>query len=298
MIKTLSLAVFLILWTTHASAQQSYKTISYLKIKVDSLGNLPTNPYIINLENKRKRLVVIGTQHTRDTSSPVFIEIEKAFKNWQPGVVINEGGNLTRTYTSRNEAIKKSGELGLVKYLADKAGIKTVNGDAPDKLEFDELTLAYSKEEALLFFASERFIFPYVFGQFSGPLAHTYDSIFIKKYLEKEGIELAPHEKTFAYYKQLYQKYFSEEFSLDNINQLHFIPFSTTHHLNDIARKSKELRDVYLCQQIETQLRKHDRVLVVYGGWHVLAIEPALTQIINRSNQMETHKIALPQARL
>ena len=284
MIKIFSLTFVLISWTTNAIAQQSYETISYLKIKVDSLGNLPVNPYIINLENKDKRLVVIGTQHTRDTSSPLFVEMEKAFKNWQPAVVINEGGNLTKTYTSRNEAIKRSGELGLVKYLADNAGIKTINGDAPDKLEFDELTLAFSKEAALLFFASERFIFPYAFGQFSGELEQAYDSIFIKMYLEKEGIILAPHEKTFAYYKQLYKKYFSEEFSLDNINQADFIPFSTKHYFNGVARKSKELRDIYLCQQIEAQLRTHYSVLVVYGGWHVLAIEPALTQIINRSN--------------
>ena len=284
MIKLFSLMFFLIFWTTNVFAQQPNKTISYLEINVDSLGNLPTNPYIVRLENKRKQLVVIGTQHTRDTLSPVFTEIEKSFKNWQPGVVINEGGNLTKHYTSRNEAIEKNGELGLVKYLADHAGIKTVNGDAADKLEFDELTSAYSKEEALLFFASERFIFPYAFGQYGGELAHAYDSIFIKKYLEKEGIALAPQEKTFAYYQQLYKQYFSEEFSLDNINQLYFIPFSTKHRFNAIARKSKEIRDVYLCQQIEAQLRVYDRVLVVYGGWHVLAIEPSLIQIINRIN--------------
>jgi len=268
---------------TQDSVNSVYPTISYLKIKVDSFGNLPTNPYIIQKRHGRKSLTVIGTQHTRDTLSTVFTAIEKAFEEMQPGVVINEAGKLTHTYGSRNEAILKDGELGLEKFLADKAGIQTSNGDEPDKLEFDELSKIFSKDEALFYFASERFIFPYVFGQYSGTLEDEYDNNFIKGYLEKEGIELTAEEKTLGYYKTLYRRYFHQEFSLEKINQLDFTPFGTRNRFNSVTRKSKELRDVYLCKQIEAQLKLHDRVLVVFGGWHVLSVEPALELLVRQA---------------
>ena len=63
---------------------------------------------------------------------------------------------------------------------------------------------------------------------------------------------------------------------------LDFAPFGTRNHFDDVTRKSKELRDVYLCKQIESQMKIYNRVLVVFGGWHVLAIEPAFSQIMNR----------------
>ena len=262
-----------------------YKIISYLDIKVDSLGNLPTNPYILRYKKGDKELLVIGTQHSHlsnDTLNPMFDSIENLFYKFKPELIINEGGNLTKSYTDRNSAIVKSGELGLVKFLADKVGIKTYNGDEPFGLEFEELSKAYSKEEAILFFGSERFVFPFVFGDYEGDIDTNYVKRFIDKDYKKNNIQLTETEKTFDYYKLLYKKYFRTEFSIDTISQLDFTPFSKRHHFCDITRKSKELRDRYLLRQIEEQLRTHKKAMVVYGGWHILAIEPALKQIMDK----------------
>jgi hypothetical protein len=274
------LLLILLLGSLHLFAQKKYATISYLDIKVDSMGNLPKNPYVITLSNKTKQLSVVGTQHSYDTAAAMFTVIEDIFNRLKPEIIINEGGNLTKKYASRNQAIKRSGELGLEKYLADNAGIKTINGDMPDKLEFDQLSKTFSKQEALVYFASERFIFPYAFGQYPGNLEAQYDSVFIKGYLLKEKIELNAEERTFAYYKEAYKKYFKQDFSLDNINQLDFTPFLRRGHFNDITRSSKQIRDQYLLSKIEEQLKLHSRILLVFGGWHILAVEPALKEIM------------------
>jgi len=274
--------LFLAAYSCKTNHTDNYKLISYLEIKVDSLGNLPINPYVLNFKKGNKELLIIGTQHTYDTLSPMFTKIEQLFYDFKPDLIINEGGNLTKTYTDRNSAIKKSAELGLEKYLADKAGIKTYNGDEPFGLEFEELSKAYSREEAILFFGSERFVFPYAFGQYQGEIDTNYVNNFINKDYQKGNINLTDKEKTFDYYKQLYKKYFKTEFSLDTISQLYFSPFSTRNHFCDVTRKSKEFRDRYLLGQIEEQLKIHNKVMVVFGGWHILAIEPALKQIMDR----------------
>lgn len=258
--------------------QVDYQLISYLDIDVDSLGHLPTNPYILKFQKDNKNLLVIGTEHSTDTTDQMFKKIEELFYNFNPEVIINEGGNLTKTYTDRNSAIIKSGELGLEKFLADKAGIKTYNGDEPFEIEFEELSKSYSREEAILFFGSERFVFPFAFGQYEGDI----DTNYAKKFIEKDykNINLTETEKTFDYYKQIYKKHFKAEFSLDTINQLDFAPFGKKHHFCNVTRKSKELRDRYLLRQIEEKLKINNKVMVVFGGWHILAIEPALRQIM------------------
>lgn len=263
--------------------ERGYEVISYLDINVDSLGNLPVNPYMLQIQNGEKSLLVIGTQHSRDTLHPMFDTIEQAFFRFKPEIVINEGGHLTKTYPTRNKAIQVAGELGLEKYLADQANIKTYSGDAPFVFEFAELSKAYSREEALVFFASERFVFPYAFGHYEGDITSSYQQHFIEKYFINNHIKLTAEEKTFEFYTQCYARYFQTVFSLDTINQLDFSPFSQRHHFCAVTRKSKELRDDFLLREIETQLKTHHRVMVIYGGWHVLAIEPALQQIMARS---------------
>ncbi len=263
---------------------ENYRLISYLDIKVDSVGHLPKNPYVVDLANKNKHLIVIGTLHSRDTSNKIFKDIERIFEQFHPELIINEGGNLTKKYNSRNEAIRKNGELGLEKFLADNNGIETVNGDMPDSSEFFELSKAYSKEEALVYFASERFILPLTYYFDEKPdLENLYKPDFIDGYIQSTGILLLKEEQDFSFYKTAYKKYFKNEFNIDNIHSDDFSPIRTHGHFCEIARKSKELRDICLLNKIEEKLKTHDRVLVIFGGWHILAIEPALEQIIKRA---------------
>jgi hypothetical protein len=266
-----------------------YHLISYLDIAVDSMGRLPRNPYVIDLANNSKRLVVVGTQHSYDSLNPMYQEMEQLFYAVKPDIIINEGGDLSKEYSSLNQAIAEDSDLGFDKYLADKAGIETVNGDEPQGQEFQELSEAYSKEEAIVFYGAERFMLPYVFGEYDGDLKKLYESKFIFNLMEYDKVSLTIEEQKFSYYQRAYEKYFNQRFDWnnfdqvrDNIDQFDFIPFATRHHFNEVARKSKELRDRYLLKTIEEQLEKYDTVMVVYGGWHVLAIEPALTQIIKR----------------
>lgn len=282
------LLVFVSFYSTIISCQnpkndtiENYQLISYLDIKVDSMGNLPKSPYIVDLQKNSKHLIVIGTLHSRDTANKMFSEIEKIFINFKPEIAINEGGCITKIYTDRNAAIINNGELGLLKFLCDNKKINILNGDMPDSLEFYELSKTYSKDEALFFFASERFVLPYTYWNENGNLDSLYKVDFIEGYLIPEGINLTSEEKQFSFYENLYKKYFSYEFSIDSINTNDFSPIRKKHHFCDVARKSKELRDKHLLKKIEEQLKNHNKVLVIFGGWHVLAVEPALKQIIN-----------------
>lgn len=262
------------------SKEEPYRLISYLDIKVDSIGRMPRNPYVLQYTKDDRRLLVAGIEHSRDTLNPLFDTLEALFNRFKPDVIINEGGELVKHYRNRNAAIEQDGELGLEKWLADNSGIRTINGDEPVKLEFGELSKAYSREEAFLYIATERFVIPYASGHYSGELEEEYRQEFIEKYMEKEGVILSAREKRFSYYDSLYRKFFKSDLSA--INQQDFNPFSRTHHFCEVTRASKELRDRYLLREIEKQLGLNKKVMVIYGGWHILAVEPALQQIMDR----------------
>ena len=267
------------------SEKEDHTFVSYLDIKIDSLGRPPEVPYTVDLQKNKKRLIVVGTLHSMNPDNPMFTKIEEIFNELNPEITINEGGQVSKTFIDRDTAISSDGETGLLKFLCDKKGIKMLNGDMPESDEFYELSKEFSQEEALLFFASERFVLPYKYFNQTGNFDSLYENDFMKGYMEVNGIKLAPKEKTFSHYKMLYQKFFQLEFSMENIQPDNFSPIRKTHPFCEIARASKKTRDRYLAQQIESQLKQHDKVLVVFGAWHVLAIEPTLRQIINREDK-------------
>ncbi|WP_115372067.1 hypothetical protein [Adhaeribacter pallidiroseus] len=49
-------------------------------------------PYIINVQNKNKRLVLVGCQHVRVVNHPQFAQIQQYFRQLQPQITFNEGG--------------------------------------------------------------------------------------------------------------------------------------------------------------------------------------------------------------
>jgi hypothetical protein len=69
--------------------KDDYNLISYLDIKVVSFGNLPTNPYILKYKQDDKELLIIGTQHSRDTLSPIIDSIENLFYKFKHELIIN-----------------------------------------------------------------------------------------------------------------------------------------------------------------------------------------------------------------
>ncbi|WP_121809848.1 hypothetical protein [Mucilaginibacter kameinonensis] len=261
-----------------------YPTVSYLKIKLDAAGHLPANPYILRFKNDKKEIVFCGVNHlpdNSDTKNPMFTEIEKAFFEFKPDVCVNEGGDVSKkVFTSKKEAIQKDGEIGLTKILADSLKINTVNGDMTDSLEFRELLKRYTTGEFLAYIATERFMW----GQ-RPPITDSSDfkanyAKFIQGYIMKTGaIKLSPSEQTLEFYEASYQKLLSRPFKLEELEPTN--PFDPKGKFQQIGRASKEIRDQNLLRTIDGLLKTHNKVFVVFGGWHLLTCEPGLKQIIN-----------------
>jgi hypothetical protein len=263
-----------------------YPTISYLDIKLDAAGHLPSNPYILTFKNSKKQLIFCGVNHVdkSDINNPMYAGIEKAFFAFKPDVCVNEGGDVSqKVFASKQAALARDGEIGLIKILADSLKIKTVNGDMTDSLEFKQLLKKYTPGEFLAYIVTERFMWGLSEQQANDTIGvkKAY-AAFIQNYIMKTGgVKLSSEQQTLNFYKANYQKLLNRPFSIRELEPTN--PFDPKGKFQEIGRVSKEIRDQNLLYTIAALLKTHNKVFVVFGGWHLLTCEPGLKQIIRES---------------
>ncbi len=270
--------------TTHI-----YPVVSYLNIKLDSAGNLPSNPYTLEFTNGNKTVVFCGVTHLTDDSdikNPMFTKIEKKFFAFKPDIAINEGGDISKkVYASKQDALLRDGEIGLTKILCDSLKIKSFDGDPTVELECKELLKTYSKGELLAYIITERLMWGLKGRHITDSIEieKKYDA-FVQNYIiKKAAIPLTKTEQTFSFYKSNYAQLLNRPFNISELEPTN--PFEPNGKFQKIGRTSKEIRDQFLLQTVDKLLDNNDKIFIVFGGWHLLTCKLGLEEIISRKRK-------------
>jgi hypothetical protein len=260
----------------------TYTTKDYLEVARLFRDSIKTFPQVIYLSNRQKSLVFIGTAHTNQVTHQADT-IENIFNRFRPQIAFNEGGSVdsSRHYASRNEAIAKNAETGELKFLCDQQRISMVNGDLEDSTEWNELFKIHPRNDVYLYMCNERFLNLYANAWIdtTAGIEQTFQKEFINYYTTR-GIKFTEEEKHFSHVKNVYKAFFHEDLNI------HTIPAEKFYFLNDggtlcaLGRSSKTIRDKALISKIEKAFQQYDRVMVVFGGAHAVALEPALKQLM------------------
>jgi hypothetical protein len=266
-----------------------YPTISYLNIKLDEAGRLPTNPYTLTFENGDKKIVFCGVNHLTDVGdidNPMFLRIEQNFFNCKPNIAINEGGDISKNvYTSKKDALLKDGEIGLTKILCDSLKIKTIDGDPSFAFECTALLKQFSIGEMMAYIATERCMWGLKGQQITDTIEieKRYNQ-FVQNYVIKSGqLTLTIAQQSFSFYKQHYQLLLNRPFNIKELEPTN--PFEPNGKFQKIGRVSKEIRDQFLLQTIDKLLDTYNKIFIVFGGWHLLTCKPGLVEIVNRKRK-------------
>lgn len=109
-------------------------------------------PYVVELQIGKGSLLYFGAQHTYDPNHAQIAQIEKLWKEFRPTVAYNEGGNPSLSKTIE-EAVSKSGEPGLVRFLAwrDKVPVFSLEPSRADEAAM--LLKTYTPEQVKVFYA-------------------------------------------------------------------------------------------------------------------------------------------------
>jgi hypothetical protein len=253
---------------------------SYLALPVDSLGMLPSLPYVWEDSAGIKHLAVVGTLHTRDPRAPMYIEIERVFERLRPDLVLHESRGPERADTLRDRAIERGGGIGHAHYLANRQGAVIQSGDAPERAEFAALLERYPAEEVLVFLTSQRLLGGY--DPDSAAVAQAYPRFFTG-YLHEYGLPFRDGWDTWSGFLRTYARVMGRPLTASSWDPDWVSPIRDAGRLSEIARASTEFRDEWLLNAIRQELQDHDRVLVIFGGWHVVALEPVLGSVLRQA---------------
>lgn len=259
--------------------------IKYSKdyVEVGKLLNTVQLPYTLKFNNQNKELLAIGFSHTYDINNPQLSVLKELFHEFNPDVALNEGGQITKKFKDEKEAVASSGEAGMLKYLSDLSNKELINGDTSDSLEYKIMLGKYSKDDLLLYYIMERLITPYLNGAHRDrSIEELYETV-IQKWFINEGFPVDEDLRTFAGYKKLYHAKMGHDLELTinpDIELFDYVNPDCKYCL--IGRTSKILRDSVLLEKINTELKTHNKVMVVFGHGHILAIEPALKKMMEK----------------
>ncbi|ALN65989.1 hypothetical protein GLA29479_5164 [Lysobacter antibioticus] len=251
---------------------------SYLKLPAG--GKPAALPYVWERKAGAKHLAVLGTRHLSNPHSPMYDGIEAAFERVRPQIVLHESqipGDLKTM--SKDAAIARAADLGFIAYLTHRRGIPVRSGDASVKQEITALLARYSTEEILVFMVAQRLI-----GNRRNPDLKTAEAqyaAFYADYLVANGLPKREGWDRWSGFMREYQRLLGKPLSGNGWDPDLTSPIRRG-RLSELARSTNAVRDRHLVASIERAMREHDRVLVVFGAWHVLAVEPILDSEFER----------------
>jgi hypothetical protein len=261
-----------------------YPTVSYLDLKPEN-RQLPSNPYIAEFTNGKKKIIFCGTTHLNRSAvnDPMYKKIEDKFFSARPNVCINEGGDISqKQYASKKDAILVDGEIGLIKILADSLKLRCVNGDMNPAFEFKHLLKKYSIEEFIAYIVNERLMWELKYRKLTKleDIEKAYEK-FIEAYIMKTGkVHLSEIQQSFGFFRTGFEKIVGRPFDINRPEPTN--PFDPKGKFQEIGRTSKQIRDQNLMATIDKLLDTNNTVFIVFGGWHLLTCKPGLEEIINR----------------
>jgi hypothetical protein len=253
-----------------ASCSSAPKPLSYLTLPLDAEGRPASNPYVVRVRRNERAISLLGVIHSRDPEDPMFAAIESAFEEFAPDCLVHENV-APPALESREAAIRAAGDIGFAAHLAHLRGLPMRSGDLPESQEFPLLAERAGTEAALVLLTAQRLIVG-----MNGNLAASASEYpeFYRTYLVANGLPDAPTHRSWDGFAAAFERIVGYPLDARPWDYDIASPLRSRGPLNQLSRLSHQLRDERLCDVIREMSATNRRVMVVFGAWHVLAIEP------------------------
>lgn len=242
-------------------------------------------PYVLSLSNKEQELIFFGVEHSRDPKDPYFSKMEKSLREFaerqtSKGIVGIEGYTPRLDQETKEEAIQKFGEHGLLMLLSDQLHIATTVLTAEPKELWQRTARegAFSKVDSALWVFLNMLAYKgdkdfketveniLMFLKKMG-LPHSYDELRrrLVELTKREDILPVSIQKTTSD-DQLYMQTWKKLQS----------PSQSVSILNDIGVMTNWIKDKTIAEKLISLLLERKSIFAVIGHNHVVAQEPAL----------------------
>jgi hypothetical protein len=234
-------------------------------------------PYVVRISSAPGELLFFGARHTSDPADPQISLIERLWAEFRPDVAFSEGGIRPASRT-RDEAVRRYGEPGLLRFLAGRDRVPLRNLEPPNHEEAAALAREFPPENVKLFYLL-RYLDSYsssVHGRSAGQYAEGVFRILIRDW------KLAGPPRSLDELQELTRRILPELADWRRFPRAWFDPLRRDNFLNELARRSGRYRDCHMLPLIAAEVRAGRRVLVVAGSGHAVTQERALRAMLGR----------------
>jgi len=232
-------------------------------------------PYIVELKIGKGALLYFGARHIYDPKNAQVAQIEKLWNEFRPTVAYHEstGTSLSKTV---DEAVSKSGESGLVRFLAAQGKVPVFSLEPNRNDEVAMMLKTYTPEQIKLFFVLRQV--PQFRERKTDETLETFMTTFLSNVSRIAGLESAPPntiaelDKSALWLSPQLKDWRTADRSWSD-------PVASQAYTNQIARLSSEFRDLHMVKLLIDKVKQGERVFAVVGGSHVVMQERALKAV-------------------
>jgi hypothetical protein len=240
-----------------------------------------TSPYLINIYRPDGgALLYFGAKHSSDSKDEQLAQIEYLWTQFKPEIAFNEGGNPPVEKT-REEAITKYGEPGLIRFLAHRDGIPVESIDPTPAEEVAALQKKYALETIKMFYVLRQ-LSEYHSGVEGVDRGHEYLAKVLAYFNSVPGLDVV-QPKSVSELSLVFARDFPKLESYENVTSAWFDPapvrMNTT--FNAISRSDSNFRDEHMLTVISQAVHARKRVFAVVGSSHVVMQEAKLRGMLN-----------------
>ena len=233
-------------------------------------------PYIIKVQRLQGRLFYYGGMHSYNPTEPQASDIEAHWAEFRPEIAFNEGGDPP-IEKSRDEAVKKSGEAGLVRFLAARDKVPVMSLDPSYAEQFACLSRKFAPEQIKLFFVL-RAVAQHVRNRGAETLDNELNTNLFPFFAGTPGLNGSPN--SVAELETSYVKYLPNQAGYRQTPMSWFDPTQSENFLNEISRRLSDYRDEYMIDLLTRHIREGQRVFAVVGGSHVVRQASAIRRAV------------------
>lgn len=241
-------------------------------------------PYIVEIHRSNKTLLFYGSEHTNNPAHAQFKDIKKRWKkftvNTEKPIALVEGHFDEVSEKETEDEIKSivaGGEAQFVVHLARADGVE-VSSPEPEKVwEANELSKEFGREAVVFFYFVRQIAWWNGFTEKLDIQSEAKSMLALMKGLYKwEDVDFTLDRMT-----AVHEELFGKPVEWDNAQWIYDIttPATQEYVTNKLARRSGELRDSYILEQILKYWDNGRNMFLVFGSSHAIRLEPALRKL-------------------
>jgi hypothetical protein len=229
-------------------------------------------PYVLEMGHDEGALLYYGVIHATTVDDPQLADIERRWEEFKPTLAFSEGGDWPLEKT-REEAIRRGGEQGLLRYLAERDGVRTQNIDPASDAQLRHLLKYYPGAQVKVYYILLHTVLMRTREQ-EPPNINLVNKILRDLSQGTWGYSGPPRK--LKQFEEYIDKYLPKVEDWRNITPSIFFSSDPDNFVAAMHRTLNRYRDEVMLGKIVMSVKKGKRVFAVVGRAHVVMQEPAL----------------------